>query len=237
MGLCIGKQGSVIRQIQNVTGCRIQIPPQCGPGETHRIVSVTGSHEGTDMVRRIVETISAEQSSTCVMSGDYNQYMMSRQQQGYFYGQPQQSQDPNQQYSAEWAAYHAAQATVQQQQTQQQQVPQLQAHSESAAGTVAPSADAYYEDFFRYSYYYGEDAARQYYGAWSPPAGTPNPYGVNPNIQAPPSGAGVAANSVASSTDVESPTSQTAPTTTAASSARDTSQRRVSNLPAWMTKS
>merc|ERR1712025_636397 len=44
-----------------------------------------------------------------------------------------------------------------------------------------PAPDAYYDAFFRYMYHYGEDAARKYYGAWSPPQGTPNPYGVNPN--------------------------------------------------------
>ena len=34
---------------------------------------------------------------------------------------------------------------------------------------------AYYNDFWLYSSYYGESAARTYYGAWSPPVGTPAP--------------------------------------------------------------
>jgi hypothetical protein len=66
-----------------------------------------------------------------------------------------------------------------------------------AAATTATVAatNEYTEPFFRYAYYYGEEAARQYYGAWSPPVGTPNPYGVNPNgiTTTPTAGAGAAA--------------------------------------------
>ena len=40
------------------------------------------------------------------------------------------------------------------------------------------SEQVYYTDeFFKYAALCGESAARQYYGAWSPPEGTPNPYG------------------------------------------------------------
>ncbi len=35
----------------------------------------------------------------------------------------------------------------------------------------------YTDEFFKYAACYGEPAARQCYGAWSPPEGTPNPYG------------------------------------------------------------
>lgn len=38
------------------------------------------------------------------------------------------------------------------------------------------SQDYYYEDFFRYAYFYGEEAARKVYKDWSPPEGTSNPY-------------------------------------------------------------
>jgi hypothetical protein len=50
--------------------------------------------------------------------------------------------------------------------------------------TAAATSTDHYEPFFRYAYYYGEEAARAYYGAWSPPFGTPNPYGVNPTLAA-----------------------------------------------------
>jgi len=40
---------------------------------------------------------------------------------------------------------------------------------------VPTDPTAYYNDFWLYSSYYGESAARTYYGAWSPPVGTPAP--------------------------------------------------------------
>ena len=44
-----------------------------------------------------------------------------------------------------------------------------------------PAPNTYYVQFFWYAHYYGDAAARQYYGPyWSPPVGTWNPYGVNP---------------------------------------------------------
>lgn len=44
---------------------------------------------------------------------------------------------------------------------------------QSAAVPTDPTA--YYKDFWAYVSYYGEPAARAFYGAWSPPEGTPNP--------------------------------------------------------------
>merc|ERR1712025_1127974 len=86
-----------------------------------------------------------------------------------------------------------------------------------------PAPDAYYDAFFRYRYHYGEDAARKYYGAWSPPQGTPNPYGVNPNSSLP------------------DQLNQTSTTITKGlnedqSLVKDSSVRTVSNLPAWMNR-
>ena len=55
----------------------------------------------------------------------------------------------------------------------------------AAAGATATDAaavpndpTAYYNDFWQYSTYYGEAAARTFYGAWSPPEGTPPPAGI-----------------------------------------------------------
>jgi hypothetical protein len=49
----------------------------------------------------------------------------------------------------------------------------------ASASTEVPSdPTAYYNDFWKYATYYGEAAARVYYGAWSPPAGTAPPAGV-----------------------------------------------------------
>ena len=85
--------------------------------------------------------------------------------------------------------------------------------------------DHFYDDFFRYSYHYGEDAARQYYGAWSPPVGSVNPYGTNP--------AGTSSAAAAPKSENELTNSNGHD----AANIRDSSVRNVSNLPAWMTKS
>eukprot|EP00522_Entomoneis_paludosa_P000918 CAMPEP_0172471808 /NCGR_PEP_ID=MMETSP1065-20121228/68010_1 /TAXON_ID=265537 /ORGANISM="Amphiprora paludosa, Strain CCMP125" /LENGTH=805 /DNA_ID=CAMNT_0013229923 /DNA_START=68 /DNA_END=2482 /DNA_ORIENTATION=+ len=103
-----------------------------------------------------------------------------------------------------------------------------------------PARDAYYEQFFRYAYYYGEPAARAHYGAWAPPEGTKNPYGVNPNgVQAAPAAAAQPAPApgavpVAASAAPQSVTVAAAPASAAqAPAGRETSVRKVSNLPAW----
>ena len=127
----------------------------------------------------------------------------------------------------------------------------------TTATTTTPASDAYYEQFFRYAYYYGEPAARQYYGPhWSPPVGTANPYGVNPNLPATATTTTAAATGTAplATTTTLAPTApMTTTTTTAISSSgpittatpaasqpppqqRETSVRKVSNLPAWMNK-
>ena len=217
------------------------------------------------MVKQMIERIILEQSSQSVMSGtgydsgnvgggDYMQHQGGGsygQQQGAGYsvgyghqhqgGYGQQagygvqshndaSAGAQKDYSAEWAAYYAAQA---------------QGGGGAAAVTAtatSPSpaplgADAYYEQFHRYAYYYGDAAARQYYGAWSPPVGTPNPYGVNPNgVTAPPDAAsGPAAAAAPASSSVEPTPAVTAAAAAAAANVRDTGRRGVSNLPAWMT--
>ena len=54
------------------------------------------------------------------------------------------------------------------------------ANTAATATTAAAPTDptAYYNDFWQYATYYGEAAARVYYGAWSPPEGTSPPEGV-----------------------------------------------------------
>lgn len=60
------------------------------------------------------------------------------------------------------------------QQPQQQGPPT----TDSAAAPVDPMVAMYHEQFWQYAVYYGEDLARQYYGEWSPPKGTPPPPGI-----------------------------------------------------------
>jgi 3-oxoacyl-ACP reductase-like protein len=63
-------------------------------------------------------------------------------------------------------------------------------------------------------------SSSQHYGAWSPPVGTPNP-----------NAAGVAAAAPA-----PAPASGAAAAGSEAQDIHDSSVRKVSNLPAWMTK-
>jgi len=93
-------------------------------------------------------------------------------------------------YSQEWAAYYASQAqqqggaTATASTTPAAPAPAPVAAAAQQTATAATSAipasqdpTAYYDQFFRYALYYGEEAARKTYGAWAPPVGTPNPYG------------------------------------------------------------
>jgi far upstream element-binding protein len=236
VGLCIGRQGCVIREMQHKTNTRIQIPSQPTLGQPHRTATVVGTQDGCNLVQGLIDRIINEQSSACVMSGtpyhnqqgggQYHngQQQQQQQQQQQAYGQPQQGQE----YSAEWQAYYAAQAL-----TKQAAAPATAA----APAATAQGADAYYEQFFRYAYYYGEDPAREYYGAWSPPPGTPNPYGVNPaGITAAPAQQGTPAAVLAPAYSQAPAAVPVAVSQQQQQQVRDSSVRKVSNLPAWMTR-
>jgi far upstream element-binding protein len=253
VGLCIGRQGCVIKQLQSKTNTRIDIPPHPPPGQNIRIIKVTGpTQEACDLAKTYIERIVNEQSSASIMMGSsYNNNFQGRPNRNHYQnggaGVGYQNQYRNHQNannshnnggnqnSAQsndpaWQAYYAAQAIANNKQQQQQQ----QEQAAAAAASASPASDAYYEQYHRYAYYYGEEAARQYYGTWSPPVGTPNPYGVNPNgITAPPAAENDA--SAPATTAAATAPQSSAPTNTAR--VRDSSVRKVSNLPAWMTKS
>ena len=247
--MIIGRGGCVIKQMQTSTRCRIQIPPTAPPGSMYRIISIIGNPAGCQQVKQMIETIVAEQSSQSVMSGvafsNPTQYGQQQQQTNYYgqqqpmygqqqaygqaaYGQHIYGQQPQQStmvgqktdYSAEWAAYYAAQAAAgagggagSVAATASTPAPA------AAAGEQQPAHDAYYEVFWQYAAYYGEDAARAHYGAWSPPVGTPNPNAATTAGATP---AAASTSAVAAPTDAQD--------------IQDSSVRKVSNLPAWMTQ-
>ena len=239
VGMVIGRGGCVIKEMQGKTRCRIQIPQMCAPGSPNRLITINGPPDGVTLVKGMIERIIMEQSSHFVMQGatfsngygaaDQNQFGGYDQYQGSAYGGAaaygqqqyvqQQYGQGQQDYSAEWAAYYAAQA----QQQGGVAAPAAAVAATATTGVASSSTNvdaaatdptAYYDDFWRYVAYYGEEAARQYYGAWSPPEGTPNPY----------------ANGTTGSTSA--PASAQQGTNVKDSSVRD----GVSNLPAWMTK-
>ena len=230
--MIIGRGGCVIKQMQTSTRCRIQIPPTAPPGSMYRVISVIGNAASCQQVKQMIETIVAEQSSQSVMSGvgfaTSNPY---GQQQAYgqqnYYGQQPTDAYGQQDYSAQWAAYYAAQAAAQGGDATATATPAATATAPAPAGET-PAYDAYYEVFWQYASYYGEEAARKHYGAWSPPEGTPNPNLAN----------GAAA--TAAPTPAAAAATQSADTTTtqaATTEIKDSSVRKVSNLPAWMSKS
>jgi len=244
VGMCIGKSGCVIREMQQKTGTRIQIPSQPTPGQQYRIATVSGPAEGCQKVHEMISRISLEQSSQFVMTGAAFQHnsLMTYGQYGqqHAYGQYRQQQTYNSgqnDYGAQWAAYYASLNssglnTLASQGTNNATGASTVSTSATVTSTSGeeaqedqqqPAADAYYDAFFRYMYHYGEDAARKYYGAWSPPQGTPNPYGVNPNSSLPDHG------NQASATISKGLTEDS-------SLVKDSSVRGVSNLPAWMNR-
>jgi len=250
VGLCIGRQGCVIRQLQGKTNTRIDIPQHPPPGQNIRVITVTGpSQEACDLAKTYIERIVNEQSAASIMTGSShnNNYQSHSNNSHHHHGgggvgyqnQYRNHQSMNSsnnsnnsggnQNSAQsndpaWQAYYAAQAIANKQQQQQQQ----------AAASASPASDAYYEQFHRYAYYYGEEAARQYYGTWSPPVGILNPYGINPNGVTAPPAAESGANAPPSTTAITTPQSAVLTNT---AQVRDSSVRKVSNLPAWMTRS
>lgn len=225
--MCIGKSGCVIREMQQRTQTKIQIPSQPTPGQPNRIATVTGSAEGCQKVQEIINRIIMEQSSQFVMTGAA--FGIQGQQQ---YGAvAAQAQD----YSAQWAAYYAS-AGYSAQGSATATTSATATNTTASTGNSTndqqqPAADAYYDAFFRYEYHYGEEAARKYYGAWSPPVGSANPYGKNPNQTSAPPPAAAPATATAEESKKEDNTGVDH------SKVRDSSVRNVSNLPAWMTKS
>ena len=95
--MCIGKSGCVIREMQQRTQTRIQIPSQPTPGQMYRIATVSGPAEGCQKVQEIINRIIMEQSSQFVMNGQaFGEY---GQNQAYgMYGQQQQQQQQQRQY-------------------------------------------------------------------------------------------------------------------------------------------
>ena len=83
-------------------------------------------------------------------------------------------------------------------------------------------SDTYFAFFI---YFKGEEAARKHYGAWSPPVGTPNPNAAGATATPAP-----APTAPAPAQATEAQIAQAQAQTT------DSSVRKVSNLPAWMTK-
>ncbi|KAG5178352.1 hypothetical protein JKP88DRAFT_270499 [Tribonema minus] len=207
VGLIIGKAGATIKELQNRSGARIQIPPQSDPGTTMRSVSITGVGDAPMRAKYEMEQMLmgfdrqqqqqppqgafggappgygaspyGQPTPTPYGASPYGQpaygqpqpYGMPAAQPAYSaYGQQYQQPDL---YAAQ--AAQAAQAAHYQQQAQQQQAA-APAPAAAAAGGV--DLTQYHTQFWQYAAYYGERVAREQYGAWAPPVGTPPPAGI-----------------------------------------------------------
>lgn len=55
VGMIIGKGGETIKDIQATTGCKVNVSPSSGPGETEREIGLVGSREAIDRAKRAIE--------------------------------------------------------------------------------------------------------------------------------------------------------------------------------------
>lgn len=184
VGTIIGRQGCIIKDIQARTMTKIIIPTAADPGSNppYRTVNIVGPPEGQLTAKYELENILLNGPNARVGGGQYGAYGAVggypssgfHQQQAYGMGvympqqQPQQQQQPYGSYYGGSAVMPTAAAPL------------------TTAAVVDPSAavidpndpKAYYGVFWQYASYYGEAAARAYYGDWSPPVGTPPPPGI-----------------------------------------------------------
>lgn len=82
VGLLIGKQGVTFRQLQDSTGCTIDIPKACVPGESMRHINVRGSEESVQLCRqKMYEVMAKHNQGNRGMGMQHHQQMMMMQQE------------------------------------------------------------------------------------------------------------------------------------------------------------
>jgi far upstream element-binding protein len=55
VGMIIGKGGETIKDMQNTTGCKINVSPSSGPGEVEREIGLVGSRDSIERAKRAIE--------------------------------------------------------------------------------------------------------------------------------------------------------------------------------------
>lgn len=55
VGMIIGKGGETIREMQNVTGCKINVAQSSGPGEVQREIALIGSHDSIARAKQAID--------------------------------------------------------------------------------------------------------------------------------------------------------------------------------------
>jgi far upstream element-binding protein len=55
VGMIIGKGGETIREMQNNTGCKINVSQSTGPGEVEREIGLVGSRDAINRAKLVIE--------------------------------------------------------------------------------------------------------------------------------------------------------------------------------------
>lgn len=216
VGIIIGKGGVTVKDIQNRLRVRVQIPQSAdiGTNPPMRTISIVGTPEAQQQAKYEIEMVvagtpanggggfgarSVSNSNMMMMGGVADPYAAaygaygaanpaaSAAAYGSYYD-PYGTAAAAAAYSAYYGAAAAAATTP---------TAAAAAAAAAASGTDASSTDltAYHTAYWQYAAYYGEAAARLYYGAWSPPEGTAPPEGITL-----PSDEQIAANTAAATT-------------------------------------
>jgi far upstream element-binding protein len=149
VGMIIGKGGETIKDMQNTTGCKINVSPSSGSGEIEREIGLVGSRDAIAAAKRAIEDkVDAVQMKNGGGGGrgraqnDYSDRGYSQQSYSQPQGQLQQAQTqaaPSGGVEDPYAAYGGYQAYVAlwyQAMAQQQQGGQPQGDSSKPPGTA-----------------------------------------------------------------------------------------------------
>ena len=73
VGMIIGKGGETIKDMQNTTGCKINVSPSSGPGEVEREIGLVGSRDAIERAKQAInDKVEAVVSSLIHLPGAYS---------------------------------------------------------------------------------------------------------------------------------------------------------------------
>lgn len=187
VGIIIGKGGATIKDIQNRHRVKVQIPQlaDIGTNPPMRTISIVGPPEGQQAAKYEIEMVVAggpnavggqrggQSSDPYSAYGAYGAYGAQTSAYSGYYDPYSAAAAAAYPYGAYYGSTGYPTATTPTAAT----AGAAGAATATTAGDPASDPTAYYTAYWQYAVYYGEEAARQYYGLWSPPEGTPPPEG------------------------------------------------------------
>ncbi|KAK3386741.1 hypothetical protein B0H63DRAFT_140376 [Podospora didyma] len=156
VGMIIGKGGETIREMQNTTGCKINVSQSSGPGEVEREIGLVGSRDAISRAKQAIEEkVDAARMKSAGGGGGRGRGPPQQHQQHRDYDNPGYGQPSN----------HSS--------APQQSMPPGNA---APAGTAGTEADPYamyggYENYVAL-WWQSQVAAQQAQGQGGPPPGT-----------------------------------------------------------------